>query len=139
MCKRAKLTSIAAGLPCGSLYNLWRNWSVWLAVGRHRARRDYGLRRGARRSQSARRWAQVRHRRLGLREGTALVAVGTVLGFWGAMALAKMVSALANMLVDALRVGTTDVCLLVGTPLLLAAVAMLACYVRRAKRLTWIR
>jgi len=68
-----------------------------------------------------------------LREGTALVGVGTVLGFLGAVALAKIVSTLANMLVDALRVGTTDVRLLVGTPLLLAAVAMLACYVPARK------
>jgi putative ABC transport system permease protein len=72
-----------------------------------------------------------------LREGTALVAVGTVLGFLGAMALTKVVSALTNMLVDALRVGTNDARLLVGTPLLLAAVAMLACYVpaRRAAQM----
>jgi predicted permease len=68
-----------------------------------------------------------------LREGAALVGVGTVLGFLGAVALAKIVSTLANMLVDALRVGTTDVRLLVGTPLLLAAVAMLACYVPARK------
>jgi predicted permease len=64
-----------------------------------------------------------------LREGTALVAVGTVLGFLGAIGLAKIVSALANMFVDALRVGMNDPRLLVGAPLLLAAVAMLACYV----------
>jgi len=64
-----------------------------------------------------------------LREGTALVGVGTVLGFLGAIALAKIVSALANMFVDALRVGMNDPRLLVGAPLLLAAVAMLACYV----------
>ena len=49
------------------------------------------------------------------------------------MALAKIVSTLANMLVDAISVGTTDVRLLVGTPLLLAAVAMLACYVPARK------
>jgi ABC-type lipoprotein release transport system permease subunit len=64
-----------------------------------------------------------------LREGTALVGVGTVLGFLGAVGLAKIASALANMLVDALRVGTSDLRLLVGAPLLLAAVALLACYV----------
>jgi predicted permease len=64
-----------------------------------------------------------------LREGAALVGVGTVLGFLGAIALAKIVSALANMFVDALRIGTNDPRLLVGAPLLLAAVAMLACYV----------
>ena len=64
-----------------------------------------------------------------LREGAALVAAGTVLGFLGAIGLAKIVSALANMFVDALKVGTNDPRLLVGAPLLLAAVAMLACYV----------
>jgi ABC-type antimicrobial peptide transport system permease subunit len=64
-----------------------------------------------------------------LREGTALVGAGTVLGFLGAIGLAKIVSALANIFVDALRVGTNDPRLLVGAPLLLAAVALLACYV----------
>jgi ABC-type antimicrobial peptide transport system permease subunit len=64
-----------------------------------------------------------------LREGAALVGVGTVLGFLGAIGLAKIVSALANMFTDALRIGTNDPRLLVGAPLLLAAVAMLACYV----------
>jgi macrolide transport system ATP-binding/permease protein len=72
-----------------------------------------------------------------LREGAALVGVGTVLGFLGAIGLAKIVSALADMFVDALRVGTNDPRLLIGAPLLLAAVAMLACYVpaRRAVRI----
>jgi len=67
--------------------------------------------------------------RLVLREGAALVSVGTVLGFLGAVALAKILAALASMFVDALTVGTTDPLLLIGAPLLLAAVAMLACYV----------
>jgi putative ABC transport system permease protein len=66
--------------------------------------------------------------RLVLREGTALVSVGTVLGFLGAMAMAKILSALTNVFVDAFKVGTTDLRLLVGAPLLLAAVTMLACY-----------
>ncbi|HXJ03951.1 MAG TPA: FtsX-like permease family protein, partial [Candidatus Acidoferrum sp.] len=72
-----------------------------------------------------------------LREGAALVSVGTVLGFLGAIGLAKIVSALANMFVDALRVGTNDPRLLIGAPLLLATVAMLACYVpaRRAVKI----
>jgi macrolide transport system ATP-binding/permease protein len=67
--------------------------------------------------------------RLVLREGTALVSVGTVLGFLGAIGLARIVSALVNIFVDALKVGTNDPRLLLGAPLLLAAVAMLACYV----------
>jgi ABC-type antimicrobial peptide transport system permease subunit len=67
--------------------------------------------------------------RLVLREGAALIGVGPVLGFLGAIGLAKIVSALANMFANALRVGTNDPLLLVGAPLLLAGVAMLACYV----------
>jgi predicted permease len=67
--------------------------------------------------------------RLVLRESTALVSVGTLLGFLGAMAIAKILSALTNIFVEAFRVGTDDSRLLIGAPLLLAAVAMLACYV----------
>jgi len=67
--------------------------------------------------------------RLVLREGAALVMSGTLFGFLGAIALAKIVSALANMFVDALSIGMTDPRLLAGAPLLLAAVALLACYV----------
>ena len=71
--------------------------------------------------------------RLVLREGTALVSVGTVLGFLGAIVLARVVSALTSIFVDALKIGTNDPRLLVGAPLLLAAVAMLACYVPARK------
>ncbi len=67
--------------------------------------------------------------RLVLREGTALVGVGTVVGFLGAVAIARVVSALVQVFVDALKVGTNDLRLLIGAPLLLAAVAMMACYV----------
>jgi ABC-type antimicrobial peptide transport system permease subunit len=75
--------------------------------------------------------------RLVLREGTALVGAGTVLGFLGALALAKVLSALMSIFVEALSVGRDDARLLVGAPLLLAAVAMLACYVP-ARRSTQI-
>ena len=67
--------------------------------------------------------------RLVLREGAALVSVGTVLGFLGAMAMAKALSALMSIFAEALSVGTDNLRLLVGAPLLLAVVAMLACYV----------
>jgi predicted permease len=67
--------------------------------------------------------------RLVLREGAALIAVGTVLGFLGAVAMAKLLSALTKEFSDAFKFGTDDPRLLVGAPLLLAAVTLLACYV----------
>ena len=72
-----------------------------------------------------------------LREATVLVTAGTVLGFLGAFALAKILSRLTSIFVDALKVGTDDPRLLVGAPLLLAALALLACYVpaRRAAKI----
>jgi predicted permease len=72
-----------------------------------------------------------------LREGTALVAVGTVLGFLAAFALAKALSALTNIFANSLKVGTGDVRLLIGAPLLLAGLVLLACYVpaRRAVKI----
>jgi predicted permease len=71
--------------------------------------------------------------RLVLREGATLVAVGTVLGFLGAMAMVKILSALTSIFVDAFNVATNDPRLLVGAPLLLAALAMLACYIPARK------
>jgi ABC-type lipoprotein release transport system permease subunit len=44
------------------------------------------------------------------------------------MAMAKILSALTNLFAEAFRIGTDDLRLLVGAPVLLAAVAMLACY-----------
>ena len=64
-----------------------------------------------------------------LREGAALVTVGTALGFLGAMALVKMLSALTSVFSDAFNLSTNDPRLVVGAPLLLAALAMLACYI----------
>jgi len=60
-----------------------------------------------------------------------------MLGFLGAMALAKILSALTSIFVESLKVGTGDLRLLAGAPLLLAAVAMLACYMpaRRSTRM----
>jgi predicted permease len=69
-----------------------------------------------------------------LREGAALVIAGTVLGLAGALCLAKMLSALTSVFVEALKVGTNDLRLLAGLPLLLAGLALFSCYVpaRRA-------
>lgn len=74
---------------------------------------------------------------LAMREGMALVSVGAVLGFLGAFTLTKMLSALTNVFVDALKVGTSDPRLIVGAPLLLAGLALLACYMpaRRAAKI----
>jgi putative ABC transport system permease protein len=85
-------------------------------------RREIGIRMalGARKAQVL---------RLVLREGAALVAVGTVLGFLGAFALSKVLATLTNAFVEALKVGTNDPRLLFGAPLLLAALALLACYI----------
>jgi predicted permease len=79
--------------------------------------------------------------RLVLREGAALVGIGTALGFLGAVAMAKILTALTNILVDALQVGTNDPRLLVGAPLLLAAFAMIACYIlaRRSVKIDPLR
>ena len=75
--------------------------------------------------------------RLVLREGAALVIIGGIFGYLGAIVLARILGSLANMFVDALRFGTNDPRLLLGAPLLLAAVATLACYLpaRRSTRI----
>jgi predicted permease len=67
--------------------------------------------------------------RLVLREGATLVGVGSALGFLGAIAVAKMLSALTSIFAESLSFGMDDPRLLLGAPLLLATVAMLACYV----------
>jgi putative ABC transport system permease protein len=89
---------------------------------------------GIRMALGARKWQALL---LVLREGAALVSVGTVLGFLGAFAVAKILSAVTNVFVDSLQVGTGDPRLLVGAPLLLATLAMIACYVpaRRAAKI----
>lgn len=68
-----------------------------------------------------------------LREGATLVAVGTALGFLGAIAMAKMLSSLTSIFANALNVSTNDPRLLVGAPLLLAGLALLACYIPARK------
>jgi predicted permease len=64
-----------------------------------------------------------------LREGMALIAAGTGLGLLGAFALARILSSLTSEFADAFDVGTNEPWLLLGAPLLLAALAMLACFV----------
>ena len=64
-----------------------------------------------------------------LREGLALIGAGTVIGFLGAVAVTRMVSAIVNVFADAFQIGTNDPRLLLGAPLLLAGLALLACWI----------
>jgi predicted permease len=71
-----------------------------------------------------------------LREGTALVALGSVLGVSGAFALVRVFSAYSDLLARSFgRVGNNP--LLLGAPLALDGMAMLACYLpaRRATKI----
>jgi macrolide transport system ATP-binding/permease protein len=79
--------------------------------------------------------AQVQ--RLVLREGTALIAIGALLGIACAAAFARGVSSVAAMLVNVFDTRADDPRLVFGAPLLLAALALLACYLpaRRATRI----
>src|ERR1017187_1084126 len=72
-----------------------------------------------------------------LREGTALVAVGSICGLAGALALKRAFSAISEPLAKGFAQPPVDHWLLAGAPLLLAALAMLACYfpARRATRI----
>jgi hypothetical protein len=72
-----------------------------------------------------------------MREGTALVLVGSVCGFAGALALKRAFSAVSEPLAKGFAQPAPHALLLAGAPLLLASLAMLACYfpARRATRI----
>jgi predicted permease len=72
-----------------------------------------------------------------LREGATLIAVGSAVGFLSAVAVAKALSAITTAFSDAFTVGLDDPRLLIGAPLLLAVLALLACYIpaRRATKI----
>jgi len=91
-----------------------------------RRRKEIGIRMalGARKAQVL---------RLVLREGAVLVVVGTALGFLGAIAMVKILSTLTSIFAEAFNVTTNDPRLVVGAPLLLAALAMVACYIPARK------
>lgn len=66
--------------------------------------------------------------RLVLREGVVLITAGLVIGFLGAVAVARILSSITSAFGDAFAVGTNDPRLLLGAPLLLAGMTLLACY-----------
>jgi macrolide transport system ATP-binding/permease protein len=76
-------------------------------------------------------------RTLVLREGTALIAVGTVLGVACAAGIARGASSVTAQLASIFQTRANDPLLVVGAPLVLAALALLACYLpaRRATRI----
>ena len=58
--------------------------------------------------------------RLVMKEGATLVAVGTVVGFAGAVAISRALSSMTEEVARALGASTGDPLLLIGAPLLLA-------------------
>ena len=72
-----------------------------------------------------------------LREGAALVAVGSMLGFGGAFVLWRLLTAYSEMLARTFDRPVSGPLLMVGAPLTLASLTMLACYLpaRRATRI----
>ena len=72
-----------------------------------------------------------------MREGTALVVAGSVLGLGGGFMLARALSTFSDVLARSFSMRADDPLLLFGAPLVLVALAMLACYLP-ARRATGI-
>ena len=71
--------------------------------------------------------------RLVMRESAVLVAVGTALGLAGAWGVARILSSFLSSIARAVDASTSDPVLLVGAPLLLGSLALVACYVPARK------
>jgi ABC-type antimicrobial peptide transport system permease subunit len=67
--------------------------------------------------------------RLVMREGGMLVIAGSVLGFLGAVGVSSALAAMSSVFGPLFAAEKHDPWLILGAPLLLAALAMLACYV----------
>jgi putative ABC transport system permease protein len=67
--------------------------------------------------------------RLVMREGGMLVIAGSVLGFLGAVGVSNALAAMSSVFGPLFAAEKHDPWLILGAPLLLAALAMLACYV----------
>lgn len=72
-----------------------------------------------------------------MREGTALVVVGSVLGLGGGLLLWRALSAFSDVLARSFSKGADESLLLIAAPLVLSGLAMLACYLpaRRSTRI----
>ena len=70
-----------------------------------------------------------------MKEGAVLVAVGTIIGLAGAWAGIRLLSAIMSQIARTSGTSASDPALLVGAPLLLAALALAACYVSARKSL----
>jgi macrolide transport system ATP-binding/permease protein len=75
--------------------------------------------------------------KLVLREGAALLSVGLALGFGGAFALWRLLTAYSDMLARTFDRPVSGPLLMMATPLILASLTMLACYLpaRRASQI----
>ena len=71
--------------------------------------------------------------RLVMQEGGALVVIGCFLGLAGGFAMSKALGAFSSMMGPAFAAGGRDPRLVIGAPLLLASLAMLACYLPARK------
>jgi ABC-type antimicrobial peptide transport system permease subunit len=68
-----------------------------------------------------------------MKEGAVLIAVGTILGLLAARAGIRVMSASLSQIARTAGTSTSDPTLLIGAPLLLAALALVACYVPARK------
>ncbi len=72
-------------------------------------------------------------RRMILSEGAVLVIAGSTLGYFGAFTLSRVFSASMEAFATTFAMGANQPALLVGAPVLLSTLAILACYVPAAR------
>jgi predicted permease len=72
-----------------------------------------------------------------MKDGMVLVAAGTLVGMLGAIAGARLLSAMNSSVGNVTSTSTSDPIILIGAPLLLGALALVACYLpaRRSTRI----
>jgi putative ABC transport system permease protein len=68
-----------------------------------------------------------------MKEGAVLIGVGTILGLLAARAGIRVMSAALSQIARTAGTSTSDPALLIGAPLLLAVLALVACYVPARK------